>query len=165
MRVSPTHASRWLPSPTEEDLRAWSGKQRVTRGVCCVVPIYPSHRHLSKNDLLKKVVCRVQSESRALQWEIQALPITRSTNVGRLLSLSELSIFISKTGILRTYLGGKTKGENDRKYYAQFLAPTKGTVVVDQSLSRVRLCDTVQVGYSLWLSLIIKCSAHAATPQ
>ena len=69
------------------------------------------------------------------------LPITRSTNVGRLLSLSELSIFISKTGILRTYLGGKTKGEHDRKYYAQFLAPTKGTVV-DQSLSRVRLFAT-----------------------
>lgn len=56
MRVSPSHASRWLPSSTEEGLRAWSGKQRVTRGVCYVVPIYPSHRHLSKNDLLKKVV-------------------------------------------------------------------------------------------------------------
>ena len=69
------------------------------------------------------------------------LPITISTKVGRLLSLSELSIFISKTEILRTYLGGKTK-EQDRKYYAQLLAPTKGTVVVDQSLSRVRLFAT-----------------------
>ena len=70
------------------------------------------------------------------------LPITISTKGGRLLSLSELSIFISKTETLRTYLGGKTKGEQDRKYYAQLLAPTKGTVVVDQSLSRARLFAT-----------------------